>query len=223
MQAPRESPRPSQRKLDRAPLYLQDDSRSTLEQPELDMLECSQKPLVITRQILQSSRSLDPFPSQLRRRTDTIKITIPMTKRSTRSLDGGVAMISNDPNCESPTITKISYKHLNNNCNGSVVGVEDPNCPLLFRQGSLNSPQDESLYQTQWRSLQAVCGGAEDLQSKKALHRGSIRSWLFGLFQGNGIRASNSSLRKVGVMQSGVRGLPGFGELPSAPENESVV
>lgn len=134
--------------------------------------------------------------------------------------------------------TNISAKHLNNNCNGSI-GIEDPNCPLLHRQGSLNSPHDEILlHHKRWRSLETV-GGLVDTDAmnidhdaggggggggdKKVLTRNSIRSWLFGLFHGNGFRSNDASLRKVGVgiMQAG--GVRGFTELPSAPEHESIV
>lgn len=228
--------------MDRAPLYLSEDSQKAIEAPDSDF---TRKPLAMVRprQILCSlsgsddyarffdqpccnlreSRSLDPFPSQLRRRTEIIKLPALLGKRSSRSLDGGgVAMISSNPNCEVETSKKDFFKHLNNNCNGSI-GIDDPHCPLIFRQGSLNSPHDENLLQIKrWRSLETVAAD-DDVQSKKSFNRGSIKSWLVGIFQGNGLRSSNASLRKVGVMQSGVRGLPGFGELPTAPEHESIV
>lgn len=257
--------------MDRAPLYLHDDSRTSIE-PLTDCeqnFEFSRKPLAMVRprQILNSitstsvggddytrfgsdimdldcnnlreSRSLDPFPSLLRRRTDHIKISsICGNKQSSRSLDdGGVALISTNPNCGNNddddnnddnnmrNKNKISYKHLNNNCNGSI-GIDDQHCPLIVRQGSLNSPHDDNLMQQtkRWRSLEMIAGvDDDDLQNKKNVNRGSIKSWLFGIFQGNGLRSSNASLRKVGVMQSGVRGLTGFGELPAAPEHESIV
>lgn len=190
---------------------------------------------------LRESRSLDPFPSQLRRRLDCVKLpSLKLKNRSSHSLDACVSMISQDPNYTStesdtnriifnePEINEndkrlVPYKHINNNCNGSV-GTEDPNCPLLFRQGSLNSPHDEFLlHHKRWRSLETVGPLAdEDTNSKKGLNRGSVRSWLVGLFQGNGLR-SNDASRRVGVMQSGVRGISGFGELPPAPEHESIV
>lgn len=279
----RDSPRPSQRKLVRAPLYLQNDSYSTLEHhmetegeaadnvsngadhyDTSDQTEFIRKPLAMVRPRqklisitgsedcarfrealefnLRESRSLDPFPVTMRKRIDPIqKITNLWVKRSSRSLDGrghthDVAMISNDPNCGStnggvgremmtPECNQIvPYKHLNNNCNGSV-GIEDPNCPLLFRQASLNSPHDETMMHTKrWRSLEAIGAGVDDyMQSKKTLNRNSIKSWLVGLFHGNGFRSSNASLRKVGVMPTGVRGIGGFGELPPPPEHESIV
>lgn len=190
---------------------------------------------------LRECRSLDPFPSQLRRRLDCVKLSnLKLKNRSSHSLDACVSMISHDPNyTNSDSDTNriiyneseindndkklVPYKHINNNCNGSV-GTEDPNCPLLFRQGSLNNPHDDLLlHHKRWRSLETVGPLAdEDTSSKKGLSRGSVRSWLVGLFQGNGLR-SNDTSRRVGVMQSGVRGISGFGELPPAPEHESIV
>lgn len=226
------------------PLYLNNGSHSVLCQSDLEHFELSRKPLAMVRprQILSSlksneefstlrdpnsnlreSKSLDRFPSQLRKRQDNVKIPIKMEKLSSRSLDCGVAMIVNDyPNVEPKLSRKISSKHLNNNCNGSIA-LEDPKCPLLLRQGSLNSPHDDSMLQTKrWRSLETV-GGDEDVENKKSFTRNSIKSWLVGFFQSNGLRSSNSSLRKVGVVQNTVKELAGFSELPSSPENESIV
>lgn len=260
-----------------------EDSRSTLEQPDLSIISSTlmehlpqslnstpKKPLAMVRprQIISSirsssddyrrfygggpdidchssnlreCRSLDPFPSHLRRRIDCIKLpNLKLRNRSSHSLDAGVSTISQDPSgITDSDLHRIAYpepvpndnekrlvpynKHINNNCNGSV-GTEDANCPLLFRQGSLNSPHDEILLQhKRWRSLETVGQLTDnDSNNKKGLNRG-IRSWLVGLFQGNGLRSSDASLRKVGVMQSGVRGISGFGELPPAPEHESIV
>lgn len=115
--------------------------------------------------------------------------------------------------------SKLHYKPLNNNCNVT----EEAQCPLLLRQNSLSrGPQDEMLsHQKRWRSLESIDNrhDAESIStSKKNTNRGSIRSWLYNLFQGHGF--NDSSLRKVGVVQSHVKG---FGDLPSAPEHESIV
>lgn len=170
---------------------------------------------------LRESKSLDRFPSQLEKRQDNIKSPVKMQKLSSRSLDCGVAMIVDETTYEPKLSRKTSSKHLNNNCNGSIP-LEDPKCPLLFRQGSLNSPHDDSMLQTKrWRSLETV--GGEDVENKKSFTRNSIKSWLVGFFQSNGLRSSNSSLRKVGVVQNTVKELAGFSELPSSPENESIV
>lgn len=116
--------------------------------------------------------------------------------------------------------SKLHYKLLNNNCNRA----EEAQCPLLFRQNSLSrGPQDEMLsHQKRWRSLESIDNrhDAESIStSKKNTNRGSIRSWLYNLFQGHH-GFNDSSLRKVGVVQSHVKG---FGDLPSAPEHESIV
>lgn len=238
------SPRPSHKKLDRSPLYLNNESSYVLCQSDLDQFDLNRKPLAMVRprQILSSlksneelplfrdpnsnlreSKSLDRIPSQLRKRHDA-KEQAKMEKLSSRSLDCGVAMIvSDDADFEPELSRKISSKHLNNNCNGSI-GLEDPKCPLLLRQGSLNSPHDDSMSQQtkRWRSLETV-GGDEDVENKKSFTRNSIKSWLVGFFQSNGLRSSNSSLRKVGVVQNTVKELAGFSELPSSPENESIV
>lgn len=238
MHAQKNSPRPSHRKLDRSPLYLNNGSHNVLCQSDLDHFDINRKPLAMVRprQILSSlksneefpsrdpnsnlSKSLDRFPSQKRQ---DVKVPTKMEKLSSRSLDCGVAMIvSDDTNYEPKLSRKISSKHLNNNCNGSIA-LEDPKCPLLLRQGSLNSPHDDSMLQTKrWRSLETV-GGDEDVENKKSFTRNSIKSWLVGFFQSNGLRSSNSSLRKVGVVQNTVKELAGFSELPSSPENESIV
>lgn len=123
-------------------------------------------------------------------------------------------------------------KHTNNNCNGSI-GNENPNCPLLMRQGSLTSPHDDVIISKRWRSLELVGGkgshgrrssGAttDENQCNKKSIADRIATRLAGLFNGNGFRSSDASLRKIGVIQSGVKGMTGFGEIP-ATEKESIV
>lgn len=122
--------------------------------------------------------------------------------------------------------TKSPYKALNN-CNGPTTMAEDAHCPLLYRQNSLNNPQDETVLQhKRWRSLETVQHNRSDSETSvpknvKNMNRGSIRSWLVNLFHGNGF--SDASLRKTGVVQNRVKGFSGFGELPPAPEHESIV
>lgn len=125
-----------------------------------------------------------------------------------------------------------------NNCNGPL--MEDAQCPLLFRQNSLNNPQDDCMQQQKrWRSLETMigssgnsvgidgggCGTDSEISApKKSVNRGTIRSWLVNLFvghQGNGF--SDASLRKAGVVQNrSFKGFSGVSELP-APEHESIV
>lgn len=122
-------------------------------------------------------------------------------------------------------------KALNNNCssNGPADFGEDAHSPLLYRQNSF--PQDEKLQQKRWRSLESVntrdatalttATNASTATAPKKVNRGSIRSWLTNLFQGNGF--SDASLRKVGAVQNRVKGFSNFGELSPAPEHESIV
>lgn len=201
---------------------------------------------------LRESKSLDLIPcNQLRNRADSKRILMPKNDRSACSLDAGVSMISRDPmpspfnfehlhnhfelgsrmlcatdidtsNNKLTKKTKGSHKGLNN-CNGPL--VEDAQCPLLYRQNSLNNPQDENVLQhKRWRSLETVqhCRGDTDTSApKKSVNRGSIRSWLVNLFQGNGF--NDASLRKASIVQNRVKGFSGIGELSPAPEHESIV
>lgn len=198
---------------------------------------------------LRECKSLDVIPgNQLRHRVDSKRLPISkIGDRSTCSLDAGVSMICQDPmprpfnldnlhgdiefssnhiSCasESNSITKSDKKAKNShNCNGPL--AEDAHCPLLYRQNSLSNPQDENvLQQKRWRSLETVQhtsrNDTDTSTPKKTVNRGSIRSWLVNLFQGNGF--NDTSLRKTGV-QNRVKGFSGFAELPPAPEHESIV
>ncbi|XP_055706306.1 receptor-type guanylate cyclase Gyc76C-like isoform X2 [Phlebotomus papatasi] len=250
----RDSPRPIQKKLERIPLYLNEESHHVLEHVEccepVNGADCPKKPLAMvkprqvlrsiassdeygkfgTEGILRESRSLDPFPSQLRRR-DLFKMPIRFAKRGSRSLEGGVGSPANIPRSTSKSSVATSSvavpssqqiaEHSNNNCNGSI-GNEDVNCPLLQRQGSLSSPVDELLFQAKrWHSLESVAMDNDSASSKKPLARASIRSWLVGLFQGSALKNSDASLRKVCTVQSGVK--PAFNDLPASVEKESIV
>lgn len=137
-------------------------------------------------------------------------------------------------------------KYVNNNCNGSI-NIYDPHCPLLSRQCSLTNPSDDEviLQSKKWRSLETVNfkihnGGDDDddddygdgnggrmnskLNNKKSVGRGSITSWLVNLFQGNGIRTSDVSLRKIGVMPTtNSRNVQGFSDIQLPPKRESIV
>uniref|UniRef100_A0A1L8DJE6 Guanylate cyclase n=2 Tax=Nyssomyia neivai TaxID=330878 RepID=A0A1L8DJE6_9DIPT len=245
----RDSPRPTHRKLERVPLYLNEESHHVLEHAEccepVNGDDCPKKPfaMVKPRQMLRSlassdeygkfgaegilreSRSLDPFPSQPRRR-DIFKLPIKFAKKGSRSLEDAP-----DTQIRSTSKTSIATaaaplnshqipEHSNNNCNGSI-GTEDANCPLLQRQSSLSSPVDDLLFQAKrWHSLESVAMDNESMGRKKPLARASIRSWLVGLFQGSALKNSDASLRKVCTVQSGVK--PAFNDLASV-EKESIV
>lgn len=113
--------------------------------------------------------------------------------------------------------------------NGAVSGVnpgvvagassEDVRVPLLAPADSL-VPRGAVIVPTKrWRSLEQLKPAAAASNptyfgdGKKADVRGSIKSWLYGLFNGNGLRSSETSLRKG--MNSG------YSDLPS--EKESIV
>lgn len=139
-----------------------------------------------------------------------------------------------------------AHKEIVTQNNGPTMMVEEAQCPLLpllYRQNSLNT-QDEDcvLQQKRWRSLETVpmvqshlrgdigggvggCGDTDTSAPKKTVNRGTIRSWLVNLFQGNGF--SDASLRKAGVVQNrsfkgSIKGFSGVSELPT-PEHESIV
>lgn len=261
----RDSPRAYQRKLERIPLCINDDSQSTLEQQNAigkthssDSLvkkvifnNSSKKVRNMLRSIastddyhnicssgtfLRESRSLDPFPSDVRKRLESIKLERKprMGHKGSQSLDAGVSTISSESidkdHSSKMIITTVpedynqgdGHKYLNNNCNGSIGNNEESHCPLLMRQTSLVTPGQEDSLSThkRWYSLENVAVPDEDSCSKKSLTRGSIKSWLVGII---GFKTSDSSLRKVGVLPVGVPGVTGFGELQSTPEKESMV
>lgn len=189
-----------------------------------------------TTTFLRESRSLDPFPSDVRKRLESIKLERkPRTgHKGSQSLDAGVSTISSESidkdHSSKMIITTVpedynqgdGHKYLNNNCNGSIGNNEESHCPLLMRQTSLVTPGQEDSLSThkRWYSLENVAVPDEDSCSKKSLTRGSIKSWLVGII---GFKTSDSSLRKVGVLPVGVPGVTGFGELQSTPEKESMV
>lgn len=169
-----------------------------------------------------------------------------LTKNNSRSLDTGVSLISGNPNGgaadDELKLLDIDNGHLiisgsrilpyklNNNCNGSI--IDDAHSPLLQRQASLTCPPDEIISRSKrWRSLETIENTSTSIDNtglgqnskKSAVNRGSIASWFMNLLQGNGIRSSDASLRRVGIVQTTVRGVPGFGEMPSPPDRESIV
>ncbi|XP_067013444.2 receptor-type guanylate cyclase Gyc76C [Anabrus simplex] len=170
---------------------------------------------------IRESRSLDPFPDTLRPLQ-----YLQVRKRSSRSLENcngskspSHLINNNIPNGD---IILLPSPHHNDVCNSG----EDIQTPLLP-----NSPLDEAIIaQNQlrrgrsgsemiakrWRSLEEVAENNSHSNggyNKKALARSSIRSWLVGLFNGNGLRSSDASLRK------GIHS--GYSDLQS--ERESIV
>ncbi|XP_076549438.1 receptor-type guanylate cyclase Gyc76C [Osmia lignaria lignaria] len=148
--------------------------------------------------IIRESRSLDPFPLELySKRFESPNFSWKEPKKSFRSLE----------NCEKCTRTNsktnISGKVLNNNYpNGNVIIVphtdESPNeaeTPLL---GDESGCMGEIVPVKRWRSLDQVVSvpSTDSVPDKKSSARNSIRSWLVNLFNGNGLRNSDVSLRR---------------------------
>lgn len=176
---------------------------------------------------VRESRSLDPFPmdtelEQLPKRQPSLS---QVRRRGTRSLEHCDLFDRVRPVSDIPL-------HKNNHRtfpNGAVSGVnpsvlagassEDVRVPLLAPADSL-VPRGAVIVPTKrWRSLEQLKPAAAASNptyfgdGKKADVRGSIKSWLYGLFNGNGLRSSETSLRKG--MNSG------YSDLPS--EKESIV
>lgn len=89
-------------------------------------------------------------------------------------------------------------------------------CNFIFRNFEPHNPVKVPYLSSRWRSLEAVpasCDELSDVQSKKSIPRHSLKNWLVGLFNGNGLKSSNTSLRR-GVLNE-------YNNLQ--PEKESIV
>lgn len=149
--------------------------------------------------IMRESRSLDPFPveRQCSTKLESPKFCGKEKKRSFRSLENC------DKCTETSSKTDITDKLLNNNYpNGNVILLpkadnlsSDVETPLLSGDGSCVG---EVVPVKRWRSLDQVVPATNtgDVPDKKSSARNSIRSWLVNLFNGNGLRSSDVSLRR---------------------------
>ena len=148
--------------------------------------------------IIRESRSLDPFPVDLAtKKLDPPQLRWKEPKKSFRSLE----------NCDKCTRTEsktnLTGKILNNNYpNGNVIilppvdnSINEAETPLL---GEANLSSGDAIAVKRWRSLDQVIPTTRDdtVPDKKTSARHSIRSWLVNLFNGNGLRNSNVSLRR---------------------------
>ncbi|EFA10586.2 receptor-type guanylate cyclase Gyc76C isoform X1 [Tribolium castaneum] len=151
---------------------------------------------------IRESRSLDPLP--LVRPKPVEGKPLDVGKRSTRSLE-------NCDKCGEVQIIAIPEDKLFNNNfpNGNILPTDESyiedvqvpllntQCPVVRRRGG--SAIDDTLQNhtsKRWRSLESLpasCDPVPDIQSKK---KASLKSWLVGLFNGNGLKSSNTSLRK---------------------------
>lgn len=188
-----------------------------------DHKECVKSQVMLNK--IRESRSMDPIPST----TQGQHLEEPIFHPPRRS--------SSLENC------KLVENIINNNSfpngnlvphaegdNMSVGGCEDVEVPLLrtpslcdniaiVQRRRANPGVDGDGNETKrWRSLEVVPAGTkqqviDSAQNKKQIARNSLKNWLVGLFNGNGLRASNASLRK-GVLQ-------GYNDLQT--EKESIV
>ena len=147
---------------------------------------------------IRETRSLDPFPSDLyNKRFESPHFCWKDAKKSFRSME------SCDKCTRTNSKTNITDKVLNNNYpNGNVIIVpraenstNEAEIPLL---GDDNGCIGEVVPVKRWRSLDQVVPtlSAENVPDKKSSARNSIKSWLVNLFNGNGLRNSDVSLRR---------------------------
>lgn len=197
-------------------------SRTTLDAGAAESVSMEQLTSPRHHRVIRESRSLDPFPDGHTDPSPQITLLLP---KSSRSLENCVGSSGGK------LPTSIDSRHLinNNHPNGDIVpargdvSAEDVRAPLLgsdinnypiLRQEAfpnlMPAKRWHSLEEVPGSDSMAVVAGEEGKKSK----RGSIRSWLFSLFNGNGLRSSDASLRK------GVHG-QGYGDLQS--EKESIV
>ncbi|XP_015598426.1 receptor-type guanylate cyclase Gyc76C isoform X2 [Cephus cinctus] len=151
---------------------------------------------------IRESRSLDPFPSESHsRRLESHLCWSREPRKSFRSLE-------NCDKCSRAALkTNITDKVLNNNYpNGNVIIVPHAHHatrneaePLLTDgDGGSGGVSIGDASVKRWRSLDQVASAAnaDSVPEKKASARNSIRSWWVNLFNGNGLRSSDVSLRR---------------------------
>ncbi|XP_018335565.1 receptor-type guanylate cyclase Gyc76C [Agrilus planipennis] len=178
---------------------------------------------------IRESRSLDPLPLVKTKQKELSSQFIEALRRSTRSLENC------DKYGEVQIIAIPEDRLVNNNFpNGNVLNPQqqeedfclkedvkepllqsNPNTTILHRRKA-NDAGNEQL-QKKWRSLETVPASGDQISAdnnkKKLLPKNSIRTWLAGIFNGNGLRSSNASLGKA-VM-------PDYNNLQA--EKESIV
>lgn len=162
---------------------------------------------------IRESKSFDPLPF-IRKPPEVTNKFIYTPKRSTKSLE-------NCDKCGDIQIIALPDNKLNNNNfpNGNIINVsdddntmlmEDVKVPLLCndfnpqiihrrRRGSGSDEGIEEHATKRWKSLESIPANCEQItndQHKKIMPGHSIKSWIVGLFNGNGVKTSNTSLRK---------------------------
>ncbi|XP_063972285.1 receptor-type guanylate cyclase Gyc76C-like isoform X1 [Diachasmimorpha longicaudata] len=141
--------------------------------------------------IIRESKSLDPFPSDFNQESSHLGWKEP--KKSFRSLE----------NCEKFSSSKEHLTSLNNNYpNGDVIHKEnfqeEVDIPLLGNDETGTSEGEGLGSVKRWRSLDHMVTNVsgDGVPDKKSSARNSIRSWLVNLFNGNGLRSSEVSIRR---------------------------
>ncbi|KAI9581516.1 receptor-type guanylate cyclase Gyc76C-like isoform X1 [Glossina fuscipes] len=149
-----------------------------------------------------------------------------------------------------PLLTTLPYKHLNNNCNGDLTIEEDVQSPLLQRQPYPSSVSASMDRLKRWHSLENIehhtgnsVSYADDIDGTQASssvipkitkksarnvsdegNSSSLFNRLVSIFHGNGKRTSEASLRRVGILPSAVRRVPGFSDMGGTNrDRESIV
>ncbi|XP_051156964.1 receptor-type guanylate cyclase Gyc76C-like [Leptopilina boulardi] len=161
---------------------------------------------------VRESRSLDPFPIDYNKRNhdedDNDDSSLSphwrdTTKKSFRSMENCDKCIRTNSK------TQLTDKVLNNNYpNGNVIIVpraenstNEAEIPLLKNSDDNNGGGDnngcvgEVVQVKRWRSLDQIVS-TPNAADKKSSARNSIKSWLVNLFNGNGLRNSDVSLRR---------------------------
>lgn len=174
---------------------------------------------------IRESRSMDPIPSTTQ--CQHLEEPVYRPPRRSSSLEN-YKLVENIINNNSfPNGNVVPHPEADNLSVGGCEDVEVPllrtpslcdNIAIIQRRRAANSGDGEGYETKRWRSLEVVPAGTEQqvidsAQNKKQISRNSLKNWIVGLFNGNGLRASNASLRK-GVLQ-------GYNDLQT--EKESIV
>ena len=172
-------------------------SRATLDAGAMDHLTPPRQ-----HRPMRESRSLDPFPPDSHIDCNS-RLTIQLPKRSSRSLEncvgsgGKLVTNNNHPNGDVIPAAIGRADHSAEDVRAPLLGNDTNNYPTLRREAF-----PDYVPAKRWHSLEDITGPdsmvvvAGDGSKKVHIARGSIRSWLVGLFNGNGLRTSDASLRK---------------------------
>ncbi|KAL3268633.1 hypothetical protein HHI36_007737 [Cryptolaemus montrouzieri] len=163
---------------------------------------------------VRESKSLDPLPPFKSKLLDPVSKLL-NANRSTRSLDNcdkrsKIQIIAiTDENIADCNYANGNIVVTSNDDNNFVEDVQvpllnaNPNPTIIRKRGGngCEDPIDNNDTSKRWRSLESVQVSCEPLQNsvknKKVTPRHSLKTWLLGLFSGNGLKTSNASLKKA--------------------------